>query len=605
MAEGNRMMTPQTPPKKNPIARAMRRGTWCVAAITLLLAACSSVPLPEWPPVAPPQSAPSIPEAPASSPAGTPPAAPTTVQITPIAEAPAGPAQAPYGDAVAARFPDPTVVYSTPGLAPGRTTFSSNAEVQAWLDNLAQQSAQSTGPKAAVLTLGTSQRGEPIEGLIVTQASSTDAATVLAAARPTVLLIGGQHGDEPAGCEALLVMARELVQGLLRPVLNQINVIIVPRANPDGATAGERSTGNGTDMNRDHLLLNTPEARALAKLVRDYRPMVVVDLHEYNPGGRYLQKFGAVQGYDALLDYATTANMPEFVTKAAEEWFRQPIVAALKAQSLSSEWYYTTSADPADKSVSMGGVQPDTERNVEGLENAVSLLVDTRGVGLGRLHIQRRVQTDVTAVTSVLNSTVRRANDLIQLRSFVEREVSAKACNEQAAIAVAPTPTQRNLVMIDPRTGLDLPVMVTWNSALQLRTLKSRIRPCGYLLSAGSSVAVERLRLLGVPVMQVTQPGTVLGETYHEAAASAGAPLNAGGPALDQQPITNVDLVRGVIDAPPGSYYVPANQALGSVVLAALEPDTPSSYFANHLLDSLQSAARVLTAPSLMLQAVP
>ncbi|MGH8820395.1 MAG: peptidase M14, partial [Rhodoferax sp.] len=352
-------------------------------------------------------------------------------------------------------------------------------------------------------------------------------------------------------------------------------------------------------------LLNTPEARALAKLARDYRPMVVVDLHEYNPGGRYLQKFEAVQGYDALLDYATTANMPEFVTKAAEEWFRQPIETALKAQSLSSEWYYSTSADPADKSVSMGGVQPDTERNVEGLENAVSLLVETRGVGLGRLHIQRRVQTDVTAVTSVLNSTVRRANDLIQLRSFVEREVSAKACNEQAVIAVAPTPTQRNLVMIDPQTGLDHPVTVDWNSALQLRTLKSRIRPCGYLLSAGSSVAVERLRLLGVPVMQVTQPGTVLGETYHEAAASAGAQQDASGPALDQQPVTNVNLVRGVIDAPPGSYYVPVNQPLGSVVLAALEPDTPSSYFSNHLLDSLQSAARVLTAPSLTLQNVP
>ena len=120
---------------------------------------------------------------------------------------------------------------------------------------------------------------------------------------------------------------------------------------------------------------------------------------------------------------------------------------------------------------------------------------------------------------------------------------------------------------------------------------------CGYLLSAASSMAVERLRLLGVPVMQVTQPGTVLGETYRETAPSQGTQQDASG--------VGVNLVRGVIDAAPGSYYVPVNQPLGSVVLAALEPDTQSSYFANHLLDSLQSAARVLTAPSLVLQAVP
>ena len=76
-----------------------------------------------------------------------------------------------------------------------------------------------------------------------------------------MLLIGQQHGDEPAGSEALLVIAQELAQGLLEPLLDQINVVIVPRANPDGAATGTRSTANGVDMNRDHLLLNTPRPR--------------------------------------------------------------------------------------------------------------------------------------------------------------------------------------------------------------------------------------------------------------------------------------------------------------------------------------------------------
>ena len=55
------------------------------------------------------------------------------------------------------------------------------------------------------------------------------------------------------------------------------------------------------------------------------------------------------------------------------------MVAALKDQGLSSEWYYTTSTNRDDKSISMGGTQPDTGRNVHGLKNTVSLLVETRG----------------------------------------------------------------------------------------------------------------------------------------------------------------------------------------------------------------------------------
>ena len=232
-------MTPNTSRAKAPYA--LRGRAWWVSATALLLAACTSVPLPQWPDkTRPPAQA--APAPPVTAPWTAPGSTPAPVQITPIGAAagapeaaPNGPAAAPYGAAVAARFPDPAVVYSTPGLAPGRTSFTSNAEVQTWLRDLAQQSTQSAGPKAAVLSLGQSQRGEPIEALIVTRAPSTDAATVVAAARPTVLLIGQQHGNEPAGSEALLVIARELVRGLLQPVLDQINVIIVPRANPDGA----------------------------------------------------------------------------------------------------------------------------------------------------------------------------------------------------------------------------------------------------------------------------------------------------------------------------------------------------------------------------------
>ena len=509
----------------------------------------------------------------------------------------------PYGDAVAARFPNPSVVYSTPGLGADRRAFTTNAEVGQWLRSLSD-SVPRGGTRTQLLQIGTSQRGEPIQGLLVTRAAGTDPASLDKSGRPTVVLIGQQHGDEPAGSEALLVISRELAQGLLEPLLDRINVVVVPRANPDGAEVGTRVTANGVDMNRDHLLLNTPEARALAQVINDYRPILVVDAHEYTVVGRYLQKFNAIQRYDALLQYTTTANYPEFLTKASQEWFHQPMVAALKAQGLTSDWYYTTSTNLQDKRISMGGTQPDTGRNVHGLKNTVSLLIETRGVGIGRMHIQRRVHAQVTAITSALRTTAERAAHLEQVRSFVARDVSAMACRDQVVIEAEATPTQRDLDFLDPETGADRSIRVDWNSSLTLRNTKVRARPCGYWLSANASAAVERLRQLGIQVMKVAEPGSVLAESYRETARETGNRQDVIGTIAGGGDIVRVQVstLRSAIDAPAGSFYVPLNQPRANLAVAALEPDTQNSYFANHLIQELGQSARVMAVPSLVFE---
>ena len=579
-----------------------------------LLTACGSTPLPPWPST----GGTSVRTAPSVADRGTaarqePQIVPMPVEVAPVlppgAASSAEPGAAtsaapPYGPEVAARFPDPAIAYSTPGLSPGRDSFTTNGEIATWLRDLSSARSGTPSPRTAVIALGQSQGGVPLEALVLTRASAIDPASLLATGKPTVLLIGQQHGDEPAPAEALLVVARELAQGVLTPVLERMNVIIVPRANPDGAAVGKRVTASGIDANRDHLLLRTPEARALARLQREYQPMVTVDAHEYTVVGRFLQKYDAVQKFDALLQYATTANLSEFMPRASEEWFRRPLVAALTKQQLSSEWYYTTSTDLQDLRISMGGTQPDTGRNVYGLRNAISLLVETRGVGIGRLHIQRRVHTHVTAIASVLQSTSQRADDLVKLRSYMDREIAGHACRGDVVTAAGPTPQRRALVMLDPATGADRSIDVEWNSALELRVQKSRARPCGYWLSAASTVAVERLQQLGVQVLRVAEPGAVLGETYRETTRSSAERSDVRGSIADAAPIVQVDveLVRGLLDTPMGSYYVPLSQPLGNLVVAAMEPDTQNSFFANRVQDALQNQARVVGEPTMRLE---
>lgn len=586
-----------------PSSKIQRIRRLLVSAPLTLLAACgTSVPLPEWPATsatAPPRTA----QAPASD--SRPVAVVTTSPVTQTAVLPTPPL--PYSEAVAARFPAPAVSYSTPGLQNGRTSFTTNAEISQWLHTVAGQTKPGGATKATVLTLGQSQRGNNLQALVLTQAGATDGPALIASERPTVLLVGQQHGNEPAGAEALLVLAQELGNGLLEPLLERINVIIVPRANPDGTAAGQRTTASGVDMNRDHLLLATPEARALAQLARDYHPAVVVDAHEYTVVGRFLEKFGAIQRFDALLQYTTTANTHELVTKAAEEWFRRPVLAALTGQQLTSEWYYTTSTDPKDLRVSMGGTQPDTGRNVYGLRNTVSILLETRGVGIDRLNIQRRVHTHVTALSTVLKTTADRADALNKLLPYVNRDVSAQACRGQMVVEAGPTPGRFDLQMLDPQTGADRTVNVDWNSSLTLQTLKARARPCGYWLAPTATAAVDRLRLLGLSVVRVAESGSVLGETYRETARAEGVRKDvrgtiAGGGDIER---VSVDLVRSLVDLPAGSYYVPLNQPLGNLAVAALEPDTQNSFYANRILDTLNGTARIMVEPTARVEALP
>ena len=403
------------------------------------------------------------------------------------------------------------------------------------------------------------------------------------ARRPAVVVVAGQHGDEPAGTEALIVVAQELASGRLASVLERVDVILVPRANPDGANAFTRAAADGTDINRDHLLLRTPEARALTRLVTERAPVVVLDLHEYPVDAGFNAKFGGVQRYDALLQYATVANLPPFVTRAAEEWFRQPLIASLKGAGLSSDWYATTSSDPADRTLAMGGVGPQIGRNANGLRNAVSLLVETRGGGIGRTDLKRRVQAQVVATTSVLASAASHAADLVKLRQFVDRETASLACRGEVVLDAAPTPGEYAYSMIDRDSGEIRRLNVAWESSLQLRVLKSRPRPCGYWLAAGESDAVQRLRLLGIEVQQLDEPAEVRGETYRESGretiAARGAAANAGATTR-----LRVQTTPALLDLAAGGYYVSLEQPLANLAVAVLEPEAPSSFAANGVI---------------------
>jgi hypothetical protein len=95
------------------------------------------------------------------------------------------------------------------------------------------------------------------------------------------------HGDEKPGVDAAIRLIETLaygeseeVQAILENVILLVNVV----ANPDGRVANSRYNANGFDLNRDFITQSQPETQAMVKVITEWNPMVLLDLHGfYNP----------------------------------------------------------------------------------------------------------------------------------------------------------------------------------------------------------------------------------------------------------------------------------------------------------------------------------
>ena len=166
--------------------------------------------------------------------------------------------------------------FSTPAFAAGRENFTSYAEAVNLINALAHRHSN-----AKIEAIGKSQQGRPLSLLVLTSPRGFNASL------PTLMLMAQQHGNEPAGGEATLVLAKMLLEEKAQ-LLDRVNVLIMPNTNPDATELFKRETINGIDINRDHLLLRIPESQAIATALHKYNPQLVLDLHEFTVAGRWV-----------------------------------------------------------------------------------------------------------------------------------------------------------------------------------------------------------------------------------------------------------------------------------------------------------------------------
>jgi len=216
------------------------------------------------------------------------------------------------------------------------------------------------------------------------------------------------HGNEPAACDGALAVLESFYQDeALRNLLDCINLVIIPRVNPEAAYLYRRMAYDNIDLNRDHMACEAYETRLLHRAFLILEPEVVLDGHEFTffAAGSASETGFVDKGCEIMSSPATSLNIDEAVRECSYRVCGR-VFSELQEKGCQVDHFGT-----AEKS-SFG-------RGFYGLSQCLSFLIETRGIGGGRYGYDKRVAAqretvlsylkNVTALNTDVKKTVREA----------------------------------------------------------------------------------------------------------------------------------------------------------------------------------------------------
>ena len=142
---------------------------------------------------------------------------------------------------------------------------------------------------------GRSAEGRIMRCLLVSRSGALTPEDLRAKATPLLMLQGGIHPGESDGKDAGFAALRDLLEDdSSDALLERTAVLFVPAFNTDGhvrvgrwnrpnqngpAETGWRTTAQNINLNRDYMKADTPEMRAMLRLIDAWDPLVCADLH--------------------------------------------------------------------------------------------------------------------------------------------------------------------------------------------------------------------------------------------------------------------------------------------------------------------------------------
>lgn len=351
---------------------------------------------------------PEQPSIPAEAPPGSPEPAALEVPVRAGGPAAAAPAQA-VDDEVLTGFEQR-----------GGADWTTLEEEQALLRRIDRDSS-----RVSISRIGRTAQGRPLQ---LVQIASQQRTPEQVAAGRTVLLLCLQHGNEPAAREGCLETVRDLAYDdspATARLLQRTTVLVVPTVNPDGRAANTRANSDGVDINRDHLALETQESQAIARLVRDYRPQVVHDAHEY--GGR-----DEVYDRDLIRLWPRNLNVDEDVRALARSLSTDYVDPVVQSEGFTTGeygiWY-----GPDGRAIAQVAGDEDERilRNTMGLRHVAGQLIESLVNDFDDDETEtqnkiRRVRTQVLSLQATLSFVLEQGGELKAETERAAREAAAE-----------------------------------------------------------------------------------------------------------------------------------------------------------------------------------
>jgi len=141
-----------------------------------------------------------------------------------------------------------------------------------------------------------SEQGRAIPYLFLTQPSDPSTGTYAMnstsdSSKLRVYLQGAIHGNEPAADQGVMALLGKMDanQTWTANLLEKLDILVLPRYNPDGVSYFQRQFGSNIDPNREGTKLAKQQSRDIRSLISSFNPHVVADMHEF--GGMRPQEY--------------------------------------------------------------------------------------------------------------------------------------------------------------------------------------------------------------------------------------------------------------------------------------------------------------------------
>lgn len=298
----------------------------------------------------------------------------------------------------------------------GCQKLTSSNQIIEYLTALFNRNAQ-----AELRIIGNSAGGKPIAALLV---SKNPAALVQNSSTRTekllVMLVGSQHGMEPSGAEALLILARELLEGELKCYLEDLDFILIPNSNPDGRDTNRRVNHDGVNLSTDYALLSAPESRAIMDTLHTFEPEAVLDIHESAVlKKKTLGRQGFLTDFEAQFEPANNPNVDEQIRAYSFDCLLPELITKVSSRGLPAQRYIgeiTSVTQP----ITHGGLSLRNLRNQAGMRGVFSFLVENKldpstGTYPTPRNIRVRVEKQYLCITSFLEVCRAHAGDILRI----------------------------------------------------------------------------------------------------------------------------------------------------------------------------------------------